>query len=475
MTRARGTLARAALVGAAFALVLVTGSGRAFAQAPSAPPASLERAAALVRARAFVPAAAMLRKLLETDPANRAAQEMLAFALESSGDLAGERKVRSALAARFPEDAQVQADYGRVLERSGEDGAALRAYRRARAASAGQAAAELDAAIQRMAGRTAVELEAPLALTSDPAATASSMRAGVAFPIGAGDHVSLLATRWRAEDRVGAGATESGALAASFVRQGSAASFSAGPMLHAASPRGGSHNNVSFGGAVAARAVLSPTFEADGRGGIAVPWDEAAIALLDGGRATAAEGHLYAHALSGRLLLEAGGRARRLSILALPDSAGRPHADQQLWIGGADFVVWRKPGAAVQGEMFDESLTSPAPLSPALTLAYRHYDVATQTTPGFAARIGLVPRARVDETSAAATLVSKGGRWGLVMQAGFAVDAARADQSWRGGGTLVWAPAPATRVSVGYQQATELAAGLLGKRRDGNVSVHVDL
>src|SRR5437667_7226513 len=158
---------------AVLALALITAGGRAWAKAPSAPPGTLERAAALVRTHAFEQAATMLRKLLSVDPSNRPARELLAFDLESMGDLEGERRVRSALAAEYPDDPRVQADYGRVLERSGDDGGALRAYRRARELSAGKPAPELDAAIERMSGRTALEVGAPLAVMSDPDASAS--------------------------------------------------------------------------------------------------------------------------------------------------------------------------------------------------------------------------------------------------------------------------------------------------------------
>src|SRR5260221_4174780 len=159
--------------------------GQAWGQAPPPPAGALERAAALLQARAFGQAAALLRDILSEDPANRRAKEMLAFDLESMGNIQGELRVRSALAAEFPDDPRIQTDYGRVLERSGEEGEALRAYRRARELSADTPASELDAAIERMRGRTAVEIATPLAVVmSDPDASASGLRAGVALPLG---------------------------------------------------------------------------------------------------------------------------------------------------------------------------------------------------------------------------------------------------------------------------------------------------
>ena len=116
----------------ALAVALITAGGRAWGQAPPVPAGTLERASALVQAGEFEPAATLLRQLVSLDPANRGAKEMLAFALESMGDLEGERRVRSALAREFPDDPRIQADYGRALERSGDEDGALRAYRRAR-------------------------------------------------------------------------------------------------------------------------------------------------------------------------------------------------------------------------------------------------------------------------------------------------------------------------------------------------------
>src|SRR5437773_8089853 len=158
----RCPLVRGRLCKAAVALALIAAGGPAWG-APSTPAGTLERAAALVRTRAFGPAAAVLRELLSVNPANRGAKEMLAFALESMGDLKGERQVRSALAAEFPAEPRIQADYGRVLERSGDEAGALRAYRRARELNPDGSAPELDAAIERVTGRSAVEYGTPLA------------------------------------------------------------------------------------------------------------------------------------------------------------------------------------------------------------------------------------------------------------------------------------------------------------------------
>jgi hypothetical protein len=125
--------------------------------------------------------------------------------------------------------------------------------------------------------------------------------------------------------------------------------------------------------------------------------------------------------------------------------------------------------------MLDEALIAPTTLSSAVTLAYRHFDVSTRTTPEFDSVIGLVPRGLVDEASVAMTVASPRRNLGLELRAGLADDSARRARAWRAGGSLIWAPTPTTRFAVGYEGATEVASGLVGQRRAGLVSFHVDL
>jgi len=467
--------ARAALTGMALALGLLACGGQARAEDAPATADNLERAAALMQSHRFDHAAAILRDVLSDDATNRRAREMLAFALESTGDLEGERRVRSALVAEFPDDARVQADYGRVLERSGDAAGALRAYRRARVLSASAPAPDLDAAIDRMRGQTAMEVAAPMSMVSDPDAIASRVQAGAAIPLGSRQHIALLGTRYAAGARGTPVSSTSAALAVSLVRSGAGASWMAGPRLDVVAPRGGEPRDVGVGGAMAGRAALGRSMELEGAAGYETPWDEAAVAVLHGGRATSAEGHLYAQAVSGRVLVQAGARRRRLSILDPdPTSTHRADAWQSLWLAGADLVLWRR-GGALQGQMLDETLVAPTSLGSGASLAYRHYDVSSQSTPGFRTLIGLAPRSSVDEVSAVTTVASASGRLGLELGAGLAHDAAREARSWRAGAGMIWAPTPATRFGIGFEEASEAASGLIGRRREGWLSFHVDL
>lgn len=462
---------------AALALVLAVAGARASGQpAPAAPADTLARAGELVRSRQFGQAATLLRGLVSVHPEDRGAREMLAYALECVGDLGGEREVRSALAAEFPDDPGIQRDYGRVLERSGDDEGALSAYVRARDLGGGQAPG-LDAAIERVRGRTAWEIGAPVTMVSDPEAVSTRVQAGAAAPLGSDAQLSLLGAHSTARARgdAGVGMASDELTLSLALRNNAGASLVAGPRLQRIAPPGGAASDLGLGGAIAGRARLGAGLEAQASAEAGAPWDESPITVLHGGRATGAEGHLYSHWLAGRLLLQAGARTRRLSILAADPAARRPTASQTLGVAGLDVVLWREPGEAVRGEMLDESLVGRTTVSSALTAAYRHYDASARATPGFAALVALVPEDRVDEASLAGSLASPGGRLGVELRAGLARDSARPARAWRAGGAFLWAPLATVRLALGYEEATEISTGLVGRRREGWVSLHVHL
>jgi hypothetical protein len=221
---------------------------------------------------------------------------------------------------------------------------------------------------------------------------------------------------------------------------------------------------------------LGRWFEIDASGEVETPWDESAVTVLHGGRTSGVGGHVYSRLFSGRLLLQVGARRRQLSLMAAdPISEERSKAWQTLLVGGADVLVWRKPDVAVRGEMLNDTLTAPASSPAAVSLGYRHYDVTSQPTPEFATQIGLAPRGSVDELSVAANVASPRGRVGFELRGGVGRDRARDVPMWRAGGALILAPKSAIRVTLGYEEATEYATGLTGRRRTGWLSVHVDL
>jgi len=437
---------------------------------------AIARAEALLRSGRFGEAARVLGGMIQEDPANRRAKEMLAFTFESSGELDRERELRRELSSEAPGDAQLQREYGRVLERSGDYVQALTAYRRARSLEPVKADAALEAAIDRMAGRLAVEVAAGFGVLSDPDAVANRVQAGAAVPLGSRAHLSLLASRLSSVSRATFGSAQGISAGASLVlRAPLGATLAIGPRFHAAQ-KDGLAQDLAVGGTLLAQLPLGRFLLAEAAGELETPWEDSAITVLWGGRTTGGTGRLYLRGLGGRLLLQAGARVRRMSIFEDSSrSVGRPSASQELVVAGADFVVWRKPADTIRGEMLDDALFAPTAFSSALVLAYRHFEAFSAATPAFSARIGLLPRNSVDELSAAGTLALLRGRLGVELRAGLGRDHAREAILWRAGGALVWAPARMVRLALQYEGALESVSSLLGIRNAGGVSCHVDL
>ena len=478
--QAPGYAGRAVIAAAALALTLLGATNRARGQEPSSAD-RLARAEALLHERAYGPAAELLRAVLSSDPGNRRARELFAFALESAGARDEERRVRASLARDFPGDPEIQAAYGRVLERSGRGDEALAAYRRARSLRPAPPDADLDAAIDRLEGRTSIEFAAPVETLADPDATGARTGAGAAIPLGRVGHLSLTAGRATAEAREGPATASDDRLAASVVlRHPSGASLIVGPRYQSVSLDDGGLEDAAVGGLFAVRGPLGRWFSADLSAAARVPWDEAPVAILHGGRSDEAQAHLYAALWNRRLILQVGGQERRLSILtpdtgaADPGATLRPEATQTLLLAGADVVLWRKTGATTRGELLDDALVSPAVHPAMVMLGYRHYDVTTDTEPGFATVIDLAPRGVVDEISTTIGLFTPRGRFGVELRGGLGRDTERDARLSRIGGSFVWTPASAVRLALGYDEASDLATGLTGRRSAGTFSLHVD-
>ena len=83
--------------------------------------------------------------------------------------------------------------------------------------------------------------------------------------------------------------------------------------------------------------------------------------------------------------------------------------------------------------------------------------------------------ARRVAASTTTTVALARGKLGLELGGGVAHDSSREARSWRTGGALVWSPVTAARLSLGYEEATETAIGLTGRRHAEWMSFHVDL
>lgn len=464
---------RLAAAGLAFAVAL----GRAGAVEGAASSATLGHAEALLRVGDFARAEDELRRFLRRDPQHRWAREMLAFALESRGDLEGELRIRAALAAETPSDSRAQWNFGRALERFGDYGGALAAYRRAEAADGeSEGEAELEAAIDRLEGRTAVEVATVASTEVDPNATASRIQGGAAVPVASLAHVAVVAGGRRTFGHADAGSAVDGAITASLVLEHpSGAALVAGPRFHATRVDEVASADLALGGALSGRLPLGTYFTLEAAGELDAPWDDSATAVRHGGRSTGAGGFLHAHLLSWRLLLQAGMRARRFTVVSISDPAtDRPEATQTLFVGGVDVVVWRNVDRVVPGEMLDDALALPAALTEAITVGYRHYEAFTDAESAFEERIVLVERGSIDEASVGAAFVPGGGPVGLEVRAGLGRDASRDAIIARVGPGVVWAPTRTVRLSARYEGTNETAGGFAGQRHGGWVGAHVD-
>jgi hypothetical protein len=438
-------------------------------------PATLDRAAQLIEARALDQAMTLLDGVLAGDPTNRRARELLAFALESAGDFKRELRVRVALVADYPNDAQIQAAYGRVLERIGDERAALHEYQRARELDG--ADAELEKAIDRLRGRIAVEVGAAAAVLTDPAATAGHIQIGSAVPIATRIHLALLGAYYVAADTTTSRSSTIVAAAPSIVlRSPNGAWLAAGPRLNHTILTG-TAGDVAIGGALAGTAPLGSHVTVELRAEGEALWDEAAIALLHGGRQTGGIGRVYVHAFERRLLLQAGSQARLLSLLVAPpgEPAVRADARQALVAAGADVVVWRRQGGEVRGEILDDALIAPSSLPTAITASYRHYEAYAENSTAFATVVALPGRSAIDEASGRVSVVSRNRALGVELRGGVGRDSAQNAWLWRAGGAALWAPTSAIRFALRYDHATQVIPGYAGSREEGWISCHVDL
>jgi len=239
----------------------------------------------------------------------------------------------------------------------------------------------------------------------------------------------------------------------------------------------GTAGDVAIGGALAGTAPLGSHVTVELRADGEALWDEAAIALLHGGRQTGGIGRVYVHAFERRLLLQVGVQARLLSLLVAPpgEPAVRADARQALVVAGADVVVWRGQGGEVRGEILDDAFIAPSSLPTAITASYRHYEAYAENSTAFATVVALPSRSAIDEASARVSVVSLNRALGMELRGGVGRDSAQNAWLWRAGGAALWAPTSAIRFALRYDHATQVIPGYAGSREEGWISCHVDL
>jgi tetratricopeptide (TPR) repeat protein len=449
---------------------------------PAAQPVDLDvaiqHAESCLLARDWRGAQQASRELLARAPDSRRARELLAAALEGSGDLDGELALREDL-ARDATTSRPVFDYGRALERSGDDSAALRAYRRARALAAGSEPAdpELTSALRRMSQRTSIELVAAAQGRSDPQATSLHEQVGIAVPFGSAHHLALGA--WR-ESLAGKGTSRDGvagelwAATALHHRLGDVIAGGALGLRDLGAEDGSTDRGASWSGFAHLRGRPARRLELSLDAELDALWRETPRSLLEGGRVTGATVHVYGIALSNRWIVDSGVQIRRLVLPGLAGGAA-PTTSQLLGWTGVDAVLWAAFDHALEGEILDDSMLWPAYLADSVVASYRHFELWSDSQPEFLRRLSMVERASIDEGLLTARKTFARSRLGAELRGVLGWDRSREAAISRIGASLLATPTRSSHISVSFDLGVESPSGFREQVRTGSVSYHADL
>jgi tetratricopeptide (TPR) repeat protein len=424
----------------------------------------------------------LLKRFLERDPGHVRARHMLAWALEAQGKLPEELAVRSRLATDDP-SLDAQRDYGRALERAGDDAQALRAYRSAAAVAAGPDAT-LIAARDRMRYRLTPEVTGAFGLRTDPLTTAQRAQAGAALPFGSRHLVSMLFSHDAAQGGLPSAETGVSAVTGSLLLgarfggtlllAGQARGLTQTPAVAGTAVQAGPA--LRFGGIGEVDTPLGPPVRVNVRGELENQWAEAPTAVRENGATTGVTAQLYVYPIPSnrRLILLGGTQARRLFLAPGVDGGARPEASQSLSWAGADVVMWQDATRALRGQALNDSLTRRSDMAESVVLSARHYELFGRSDPEFDRRLMLLPRAAVTIGTVAMRTVL-GARLGLELRGGVGYESLRKKFLSQVGGTMAVATSRASRVSASYDFAQETMTGFVGRRHTGWVAYHVDL
>ena len=428
-------------------------------------------------------AARLLRRFLKGAPDNLRARHMLAWALESKGDLSGELSVRARLAVDDP-SFEAQRDYGRALERNGDYGDALLSYQAA-ADRAGAPDATLTTARDRMRYRLTPEVAGGVGVRADPNTTAEHLQAGAALPFASRQVVSMIFSHDEAQGGWPVASTAVSAVGASLVLGarwggtlmlgGQASGVSQVPVSNGTALQ--SVPGLRLGGVGEIDTPVGAWVRADLRGELQNQWTEAPIAIRERGAATGLTGHLFVFPVpsSHRVIIDAGSQARRLMLAPGAAGAATPEASQLLSWAGADFVVWQDPARTLRGQILDENLVRPTEVAESITFSVRHYELFGRSDAEFDRRLVLLPRSSITNGSLVVRDALAGGRFGFELRGGLGYESTRRNVLAQGGLTLFVAGSAASRVTASYDIAQETITGLTGRRHTGWVAYHVDL
>jgi len=459
-----------------------------------APPAfdaevSLNQADAHLINEDWTGGAVVLRRFLKLEPKSVRGREMLAWALEAGGDLGGELEVRRSLSDDAPSPAHDR-DYGRALERAGSFRVARDRYWRALSQSASQEET-LMTSYQRMRFRTTPELAAGGSLRSDPQAWSWRAQAGASLPFGLRHSVGATAWHdqsddWKANQVVGGDVLKKSGTVTGLGAHLLLVRQSGGSLLVGADARYGTasgsdssgvqrlegQGGFAFGGQAEGAADFSQHANVNIATYLNEQWNEAPITVHEGGTTTGATGHLYLYPKSRIVNLDTGAQVRRLSINAqgTPD---RPTASQLLTWAGIDFNLWASHNRVVRAEALDERMVRRTYLTDAGVLAYRHYELWTDSSPDF--RISLAPRASINNGTLIIRKALAGGRVGFDLHGGGGYDTVQRHVLAQAGAVFVLALSWRARLQASYDLAHETATGLPGTLQIGWLTLHADI
>ncbi len=424
----------------------------------------------------------VLGRYLSRDPRNMRGRELLAWTLEVKGDLDTEINVRYFLTQDAPTGAN-HYNYGRALERGADYAGARDAYGNALHAGASDPDGVLATAEKRMRLRMSPEVAGGLSGREDSQASALRAQAGAVLPFGPRHSVSLLA--WRDDSRGGFPSASGSVTALGSTLQLAArngASLVVGADIRYSSadvtanglviPSG--RQSWLAGTQLEAETPLGRYMQINVHGDYNEQWSEAPITIQEGGIVDGITTHFFAYPRGRRVLLDAGGQFRRLT-LGRGFESDKPQATQELLFAGGDLMIWSNQLRLLRGEVVDDRMIRRTYLSDAAILSYRHYELFTDSEPAFTARIGLAPRASIDNLSLVFRKVLAGGRFGFDLRGGGGYDNIRQRTLSQGGLSLLITPTWSSRIMVSYDVAHETATGLSGTLHTGWVTYHADL
>lgn len=425
----------------------------------------------------------ILDRLLARRPREVRAREMLAWALEATGDLDREMAVRGSLVEDSPTMAH-HWDYGRALERANDYRGADGQYTAATDAAGSGVDPALTLSASRMHARVSVEGGGAFVYRRDPSASAIRMQLGLSWPFGTRHSAAGVAWYERAWGGYPHATASVGGIAAGLLlgsRWGGTLTMVGNVRFTGSQPDGTPPgwapgvkvSTVQAGGTINAQTPLFSFSQIDLQADVNNQWAESPIALQQGGTVSGGTGHFYLFPRSRRFLVNLGGQIRRLSLAAPEAGGGSPDATQKLFWAGGDLVLWNNPQSVLKGDSMDDTLVRRTYLADSAVLSYRHYELFTSSDPDFRSRIFLSPRAAINNGTATVRMAFLGGRLGLEARGGVGYDTERRLYLYQGGGSLLLA-SWSGRLSLSYDFMRESATGFQGMRQIGWLSYHAE-